>query len=1307
MAKVKINCPHCKAWLEVSESQIGKKDRCERCGEQFVISQTEDNQKPVSPEKSAQSEPQAIYPAEAKLQQVVAPGFVETIAASSSGRSGNDIAQTIAAPRKKEPEEIHKAEQDVPVEWEEGQTILDIYEVKQVHRTGGMGLIYRVHHKNWNMDLAVKSPRADYFKAEAQKENFIRECETWTDLGLHPNIVSCFYVRTLGGVPRVFAEYVEGGSLKDWIDDKKLYEGGKEKALERILDIAIQFAWGLHYAHEKGVVHQDVKPANVMMTEDGSAKVTDFGLAKARAEVGEAVTTGANQSILVSSGGMTPAYCSPEQANKQSLSRKTDIWSWGLSVLEMFAGEVFWRAGQAAPEALDSFLNTGAEDESIPKMPDGLAEFLQQCFGHNPDDRPKDMQEVSAKLIEIYKSTVGQQYERPEPEPTNLLADSLNNKALSMLDIGKHEEALQFLDEALKIESTHPEATYNRGLILWHSARLSDTAFVTQLEEIKQSQIHPGRIEYLLGLVHIERGDAERAVEELGEALRHSGENTEISAALKKAQGGLNKWARYIRTFKGHTDYVESVAISADARYGLSGSCDKTLRLWDLATGECIRTFEGHTDYVYSVAISADARYGLSGSRDNTLRLWDLATGECIRTFEGHTNSVKSVAITAHARYGLSGSVDNTLRLWDLATGECIRAFKEHTYSVYSVAITADARYGLSGSYDKTLRLWDLATGECIRAFEGHTDYVESVAITADARYGLSGSCDKTLRLWDLATGECIRVFEGHTYSVRVYVAITADARYSLSGGWDKNLRLWDLTTGECIRTFKGHTDYVESVAISADARYGLSGSEDKTLRLWDITRGEPVEGIIVKPRSTKEIEENHSLFMIKLDKARDALDAGAFKEAVILSEEARRVSGYFHSSAVRDIFQRAGKKGIRNCLRYGLSQRAFEGHTSSVKSVAISADARYGLSGSWNKTLRLWDLATGECIRVFEGHTGYVESVAITTDARYGLSGSWDKTLRLWDLTTGECIRIFKGHTGYVESVAITADARYSLSGSRDDTLRLWDLATGECIRVFEGHTDYADARYGLSESVKSVAITADARYGLSGSVDKTLRLWDLATGEFIRAFKGHTWWVSSVAITADARYGLSGSVDKTLRLWDLATGECIRAFEGHTKDVSSVAITADARYGLSGSGDNTFRLWDLATGECIRAFEGHTKDVSSVAVTADARYALSGSLDNTLRLWEFEWQYEFPDPVDWDEGARSYLETFLTLHCPYGEDGINRVGSPVWDDNDFKKLIRDLENRGYGWLRPEGVRKKLEEMTVNWQGPPPLPGR
>ena len=98
---------------------------------------------------------------------------------------------------------------------------------------------------------------------------------------------------------------------------------------------------------------------------------------------------------------------------------------------------------------------------------------------------------------------------------------------------------------------------------------------------------------------------------------------------------------------------------------------------------------------------------------------------------------------------------------------------------------------------------------------------------------------------------------------------------------------------------------------------------------------------------------------------------------------------------------------------------------------------------------------------------------------------------------------------------------------------------------------------------------------------------------------------------------------------------------------------------------------------------------------------------MDSTVRLWEFDWGYDFPEVVDWNDGARPYLNIFLTLHCPYGEDGITRVGKPVWNNEDFNRLLRDLQYRGYGWLRPEGVRKKLEEMTKNWQGLPPLPGQ
>ena len=137
-----------------------------------------------------------------------------------------------------------QAENAVAAEWRVGDVILGLYEVKQIHEGGGMGLVYRVHHRGWNMDLAVKSPRREYFQNEAQKENFTHECETWINLGLHSHIVSCQYVRVLGGIPRVFAEYVEGGSLKEWIDSRKLYEGASQESLKRILDIAIQMAWG-------------------------------------------------------------------------------------------------------------------------------------------------------------------------------------------------------------------------------------------------------------------------------------------------------------------------------------------------------------------------------------------------------------------------------------------------------------------------------------------------------------------------------------------------------------------------------------------------------------------------------------------------------------------------------------------------------------------------------------------------------------------------------------------------------------------------------------------------------------------------------------------------------------------------------------------------------------------------------------------------------------------------------------------------------------------------------------------------------
>src|SRR5262249_4740748 len=145
------------------------------------------------------------------------------------------------------------------------------------------------------------------------------------------------------------------------IHDRKLTQ------LDRVLDVAIQFAWGLHAGHEHGVIHQHVKPANVLLTTDGIAKVTDFGLARARA-----LASVAGKSASVAAAGLTPAYASPEQALGRSLTRKTDVWSWGVSVLEMFVGQVTWGSGTVADEVLEHYLETGPGDRRLPAMPPAL-----------------------------------------------------------------------------------------------------------------------------------------------------------------------------------------------------------------------------------------------------------------------------------------------------------------------------------------------------------------------------------------------------------------------------------------------------------------------------------------------------------------------------------------------------------------------------------------------------------------------------------------------------------------------------------------------------------------------------------------------------------------------------------------------------------------------------------------------------------------------------------------------------------------------------------------------------------------------
>lgn len=215
----------------------------------------------------------------------------EAAPASTSNKFVSPSPQPAPAARPAAPHESmgqkRLLEERGPTVWNVGDLIDDKSEVREILGEGGMGTVYKVYYRPWKQHMAVKCPRPELFARADGKARFIQEAETWTALGAYIHIVRGYFVQVTNGIPYVFAEYVQGGSLSDWITQRRLYAGGPQQALSRILDIAIQFAWGLHFAHEQGLVHQDVKPANVMMTAYGMAKVTDFGMAKARLQAGE------------------------------------------------------------------------------------------------------------------------------------------------------------------------------------------------------------------------------------------------------------------------------------------------------------------------------------------------------------------------------------------------------------------------------------------------------------------------------------------------------------------------------------------------------------------------------------------------------------------------------------------------------------------------------------------------------------------------------------------------------------------------------------------------------------------------------------------------------------------------------------------------------------------------------------------------------------------------------------------------------------------------------------------------------------
>ncbi|NEO87278.1 MAG: protein kinase [Spirulina sp. SIO3F2] len=292
-----------------------------------------------------------------------------------------------------------------------------------------------------------------------------------------------------------------------------------------------------------------------------------------------------------------------------------------------------------------------------------------------------------------------------------------------------------------------------------------------------------------------------------------------------------------IQTLVGHTSFINDLAVSPDSQLLISASADKTIKIWQLNTGELKQTLSGHTSFVNRLLISPDGSYLLSASADKTIKVWDLTTGQLHRTLEGHTSFVDELLLSPDGQQLISSGADKTIRVWDWQQGKLTHTLKGHTGFINVVAIAPDGETLISGSADHTIKIWSLRTGMERLTLEGHSSFVNSLVVSPDGQWLVSGSADKTIRIWQLATGELEHVLDAHTNFVND-LAISPDGQWLVSASADKTVCIWQLATGELRQTLTQHQGYVNRVQISQDGQTLISGSADQTIRLWDLETG-------------------------------------------------------------------------------------------------------------------------------------------------------------------------------------------------------------------------------------------------------------------------------------------------------------------------------------------------------------------------------------------------------------------------------------------------------------------------------------
>ena len=505
-------------------------------------------------------------------------------------------------------------------------------------------------------------------------------------------------------------------------------------------------------------------------------------------------------------------------------------------------------------------------------------------------------------------------------------------------------------------------------------------------------------------------------------------------------------------TSKPHNDSIDCMDAFEDSKTLVTASKSGQLGIYDTTLFKYLNVVQAHSSAITCVNTMSylSKSYALTGSDDKTAKVW-IVKGESLQqlyTLTGHTKTVKCITHTHinSAALVITGSLDKTIRIWDaVLSGLCLRTLEGHSDGVWCIVTIPDGLRLVSGSKDDYLKVWDISTGECLHTLEGHSSWISCVAAASVSNVIISGSNDKTVKIWKL---ESTRSPPTDRHFAQPECVVSTNNGLVVSGAPDA-IKVWDTSSAKCLHTFSCSAS---SLATTSDCRYLVSGSKDSTISIWDLT-------------SFSKMRTLNGQFGAITCLA--TIDINTYLSA--------HADGML---AVRDL--------------YTDKYTTMTGHTSGVKCMVISREKSTAVSGSYDCSIRVWNLSNADCTAILTGHTKVVWCVAISSDNEHIASGGDDSTVRIWNITNKCCLHQISCADN-VKCLAFLLDSKVVIAGAHcgQNQLKAWSTKTGDCVTNYIGHT----------HAVMFILVVDDQTV-ITGSRDGTIKAWNITTGEMLATF-------------------------------------------------------------------------------------------------------------------------------------------------------------------------------------------------------------